>query len=421
MSPDRPDDVERLEADFREALRASSPVRTSECLEPDGLLDIIEQLRAGHEPEALAHVASCSWCRREYATLTEAIVAADALRSAASNTEVGIGMERRSEGPSERGAGLMDWLSGMWRTPSFRLGLAGATACATAVLGYLVGTSKLPTVPDAPVASSLSENKRLTEQLARSQEDLRSANLEVKRLEARLAQASARAARLAAAQRLKPTSPRTGLLPPVSLAPVVRSVGALGRALVRIPYDPDLLPRGGDHTAMMEPAGTWLLDDRPTFRCTLPGADKTTRYTLEVVPLGGVGAPVVHESTGRELVWRPWMRFPRGQKFTWTVKAAIGGHESVGWATFGVLTEDEAARVAGMSKGLTGLKLARLYRNAGLLLHAEEVLASVRPGSRDYETAQALLGEIRNLADPVVQRTPIESGSDVGPEHHTGP
>jgi hypothetical protein len=200
------------------------------------------------------------------------------------------------------------------------------------------------------------------------------------------------------------------------IAPVIRSVSAFGRPLVRIVVPPELIGRGNGASAVVSPAGTWVLSDRPVFRCSFPGAGPDTRYSLRVEdPSGGT---LTAEKVGPAPEWQPAYRLPRGRVMTWTVSAKVGDRDYSATGRFGVLTEDEARRVRQSAARVKSLERAGVYRRAGLLTEAAAVLEKVPPSSRDDPAAERELVAIRKAMQPQVTwakaegpEPPAEEGS----------
>src|SRR5512138_2536810 len=80
MASKNPANLNRLVSNLREALAAESPIATKSCPSLGQLLDVIEAVDAGDEPDTLAHIAMCPYCAAEYLSLRETFSEADTLR-----------------------------------------------------------------------------------------------------------------------------------------------------------------------------------------------------------------------------------------------------------------------------------------------------------------------------------------------------
>lgn len=418
MKPNPPEDQNRLETDIRQALAAESPEMSTDCLELSGLLDVIERVDAGGEPAALAHIATCAYCRREYVSLRAAFSEADALRPA----EEPITRVAHPAGHSPWDA-FRAWISAPFHAPAFRLGAFGATALATALLGFVVGLRQAPQVL-VPVASQPAPSLQAARELREARSELLRLQAENKGLQQQVSDRRAAtpndAARVVASPprpplpvqpaRLDQPAPRPNppAPPRAFIVPVERGIASFMRPMLSVAMTGGLRARGGDpsDTSRLSPARTWVTDDRPVFRCRFAGAGPETRYTVRLVAPSG--EMLTTEIVGPELTWRPGFALPRGEALEWTVTATVGSRIYTATAGFGVLTEDEAARARSSAARVKGLERARLYRRAGLLLDAEAVLLK-EPASRSElsEVQDAMRPQVA-WAEPEEASVPVE-------------
>ncbi|HEY3268254.1 MAG TPA: hypothetical protein VGM37_15140 [Armatimonadota bacterium] len=404
MTPYRPTNIGRLDADFREALAEDSAAETPECLDLSRMLQAIEDAESGAEPAELEHVAACRRCRKLYVSLRGAFAEADALRGAQRSVPAAGASGATSARPERAARGdilsaIRLRLETVFARPAMRLGMAGATAFAAAAFGYVIGEGQAP-LQVAPVVAR-------AEPANRTARDLRETRAALNRLRAensRLRQQGRAGSRVAA-----PPSGVSGLRPVApthsspGVAPVDRSVAALGRPLVRIAAADSLAQRGGGApgATSLSPARTWVLSDRPEFRCSFPGAGPETRYAAQVEAASG--DRLTAAQTGSSLKWHPAYRLLRGEKASWTVTARVGDREYSATGRFGVLTEGEADRVRVLAGRTAGIDKARVYRRAGLMLDALAFLETIPASSPHGKEAGRMLSEIRNAMRPEVE------------------
>jgi hypothetical protein len=158
---------------------------------------------------------------------------------------------------------------------------------------------------------------------------------------------------------------------------------------------------GGDDAgrrfAVIEPAGKVLLSDRPVFKwARLDGADG---YVVEIYD--AKFKLVSSSSTLTDLIWTA-PQLPRGQTYSWQVKATDGGQEFIAphptapQAKFRILDQattseiDRARRDYASSRLLMGL----LYARAGLIAEAEREFRALQKANPDSDVARRLLASL---------------------------
>jgi hypothetical protein len=150
---------------------------------------------------------------------------------------------------------------------------------------------------------------------------------------------------------------------------------------------------------LLEPLGTVVPTDRPTFRWqSLAGAesytvtvyDESARRVLESPPLP-------------EPVWTSGEPLERGRVLVWQVRARVGGRVVTApvppdpAARFKVLDKDEAQMLeqAARDHPTSHLLLGLLYAQAGVSALAEHHLRLVPPGDPNVEVAHRTLERLR--------------------------
>jgi hypothetical protein len=156
----------------------------------------------------------------------------------------------------------------------------------------------------------------------------------------------------------------------------------------------------GRRFAVIEPAGKVTLTDRPTFSWSrLSGA---TGYVVEVYDARFNRVSSSPLLTG--VSWAP-PPLPRGQVYSWQVKAIRDGQEFIAprlpapQAKFRILdraTANEVGR-ARRDYGTSHLLLGLLYARAGLLDEAEQELGALQKDNRDVAIVTRLLENVRAL------------------------
>jgi Putative zinc-finger len=156
----------------------------------------------------------------------------------------------------------------------------------------------------------------------------------------------------------------------------------------------------GRRFAVIEPAGKVTLTDRPTFRWSrLSGA---SGYIVEVYD-----ARFKQVSSSPLLTSVGWTAppLPRGQVYSWQVKAIRDGQEFIAprspapEAKFRILdqaTADEIAR-ARRDYASSHLLLGLLYARAGLLDEAEQELGALQKANPDVAIVRRLSANVRAL------------------------
>lgn len=159
-------------------------------------------------------------------------------------------------------------------------------------------------------------------------------------------------------------------------------------------------PEGGEFS-VLDPVGSVLLNDRPTFRWS--ALDGATAYVVEVYD-----DAFNLVATSPQLNTRSWAApetLTRGKVYSWQVKAVKDGEETKAprppapQAKFRVLDRaksDELAR-AKRAYPSSHLTLALLYAEAGLLDEAERELRLLQRANPDSELARTLLRQLQAL------------------------
>lgn len=157
----------------------------------------------------------------------------------------------------------------------------------------------------------------------------------------------------------------------------------------------------GAEFSVLDPAGSVLLTDRPTFRWSaLEGA---TGYVVEVYDDGFNLVATSPRLDARS--WAAPQTLPRGKVYAWQVTAFKDGQEiksprpPAPQAKFRILDRakaDELAR-ARRSYPSSHLTLGLLYARAGLLKEAEQELRLLQRANPGSELARSLLRQIQAL------------------------
>ncbi|HEX8116985.1 MAG TPA: hypothetical protein VF521_06920 [Pyrinomonadaceae bacterium] len=152
---------------------------------------------------------------------------------------------------------------------------------------------------------------------------------------------------------------------------------------------------------VLEPAGSVLLNDRPTFRWSpLEGA---TGYVVEVYD---EGFNLVASSSQLDArAWAAPRPLARGKVYSWQVKAVKDGHEikaprpPAPQAKFRVLDRAKADEIVRARRAYPSshLTLGLLYADAGLLKEAEQELRLLQKANPDSELARGLLRQVQAL------------------------
>lgn len=153
--------------------------------------------------------------------------------------------------------------------------------------------------------------------------------------------------------------------------------------------------------AILGPAGTVVLTDRPTFSWKpLQGA---TAYAVEVYD--AEFKLVVSSDQQVKTSWTAAQALRRGSVYSWQVKAVKDGEEITSprppapQAKFRVLDQARASEIAKAKRasGSSHLVLGMLYADAGLLRDAEQEFRLLLKANPDSETAKNLLREVQSL------------------------
>lgn len=157
----------------------------------------------------------------------------------------------------------------------------------------------------------------------------------------------------------------------------------------------------GGEFSVLDPVGSVLLNDRPTFRWS--ALDGATAYVVEVYD---DGFNLV--ATSPQLNTRSWaapQTLPRGKVYSWQVKAVKDGEETKAprppapQARFRVLDRAKADELVRAKRAYPSshLTLGLLYAEAGLLKEAEQELRLLQRANPDSELARTLLRQIQAL------------------------
>lgn len=157
----------------------------------------------------------------------------------------------------------------------------------------------------------------------------------------------------------------------------------------------------GHKFSVIEPVGTVLMTDRPTFRWSL--MQGATGYIVEVYD-----SRFNPMATSPQISGNSWVlprSLPRGSVYTWQVKAMKDGQEFTSprppapQAAFRILDQAKANELVSAKRayGSSHLVMGLLYAEAGLLKEAEQQLRELQNANPDSEIAQKLLGKIRAL------------------------
>ncbi|HEX7771868.1 MAG TPA: hypothetical protein VF435_05570 [Pyrinomonadaceae bacterium] len=151
--------------------------------------------------------------------------------------------------------------------------------------------------------------------------------------------------------------------------------------------------------SVLGPAGVVLMSDRPAFRWSkLEGA---TGYMVEVYDDQFKRVLASPELT--TLSWRATQSLPRGQIYSWQVKAIKDGQEvtvprpPAPQAKFRVIDQGMMNEILAAKRayGSSHLTLALLYAKAGLLNEAEQELRLLQRANPQSEIVRKLLRQVR--------------------------
>ncbi|HEX6185304.1 MAG TPA: hypothetical protein VFZ44_15575 [Pyrinomonadaceae bacterium] len=153
--------------------------------------------------------------------------------------------------------------------------------------------------------------------------------------------------------------------------------------------------------SVLEPVGSVLLTDRPTFRWSpMEGA---TSYVVEVYDGSfnlAASSPQLTAPT-----WATSRTLKRGEVYSWQVKALKDGREVTSprppapQARFRVLDRAKADELARARRAYPSshLTLGLLYAEAGLLKESEQELRLLQKANPDSELARSLLRQVQAL------------------------
>jgi len=156
------------------------------------------------------------------------------------------------------------------------------------------------------------------------------------------------------------------------------------------------------HFAVIEPAGTVVMTDRPEFRWSkLEGA---TSYAVEVYD--DQFKLVASSLQVAGLSWTTPQSLPRGPVYSWQVKASKDGAEITSprppapQAKFRILDQAKANELSRAKRAYASshLTLALLYAQAGLLKEAQQELALLRRTNPNSDVPRNLLRQIQDLS-----------------------
>lgn len=151
--------------------------------------------------------------------------------------------------------------------------------------------------------------------------------------------------------------------------------------------------------SVLAPAGTVLISDRPVFRWT--GLEAATGYVVEVYDSQFKKVLASPEVT--TFSWNATQSLPRGQVYSWQVKAVKDGREvtvprpPAPQAKFRVLDQESSNEISRAKRayGSSHLTLALLYAKAGLLNEAEQELRLLQKANPQSEIVRKLLRQLR--------------------------
>jgi hypothetical protein len=157
----------------------------------------------------------------------------------------------------------------------------------------------------------------------------------------------------------------------------------------------------GGEFSVIEPVGSVLLTDRPTFRWS-PMED-AEGYVVEVYD--GKFNPVATSAQLTDHSWTAPQSFARGEVYAWQVKAIKDGEEITSprppapQARFRVLDQTKANEISRARRVYRSshLTLGLLYAEAGLLKEAELELRALRKANPDSDLARRLLRQVQAL------------------------
>ncbi len=179
----------------------------------------------------------------------------------------------------------------------------------------------------------------------------------------------------------------------VASPPALRDLGGAAGTLMGVP----------DREAfrVLSPVATVVLEDRPIFRWLAESGASAYEVTVYTSDFRAVAA-------GRALTtteWRPPRPLPRGQVYTWQVRALVGEKEVVvpppaaPEAKFKVLEQSKADEFTRLRQAYGGshLMLGVLYAQAGLLEEAQRELRALSDANPQSPPAQKLLDSVKAL------------------------
>ena len=152
--------------------------------------------------------------------------------------------------------------------------------------------------------------------------------------------------------------------------------------------------------SVSDPVGVVVMSDHPTFRWSpMEGAS----YVVEVYDSKFNPVAKSLQLTGNS--WTPPQALPRGETYSWQVKAAKAGQEVTSprppapQARFRILDQAKTNELAKAKRayGSSHLTLALLYADAGLLKESEQELRLLLQANPDSALARNLLRQVRAL------------------------
>jgi hypothetical protein len=153
--------------------------------------------------------------------------------------------------------------------------------------------------------------------------------------------------------------------------------------------------------SVLEPVGNVLITNRPTFRWSpLKGA---RGYVVEVYDSKFKLVTTSQQLSGQS--WAPPQTIPRGQVYSWQVKAIEEGQEVTSprppapQAKFRILDQGRANELAKAKRAYASshLALGLLYADAGLLKESEQELRILQKANPDSDLARKLLRHVQAL------------------------
>ncbi|MBI2833356.1 MAG: zf-HC2 domain-containing protein [Acidobacteria bacterium] len=154
----------------------------------------------------------------------------------------------------------------------------------------------------------------------------------------------------------------------------------------------------GSPFELLDPVGTVVETDRPTFRWRAPSGAEA--YHVSVFDANFTKAASSPQLTTTD--WTPTAPLPRGKRYSWQVVATVGGSQVTAptppapEAKFRILDADAAGDLAGALDKAGGSHLVRgmLYTQKGILYRAREEFEALRAANPQSPVAKDLLASL---------------------------